>query len=475
MLFNSIQFLVFFPLTLLLFYLLPVRYRWLLLLVSSVYFYMAWKPEYILLLLAVCLVNFIGAVSIERSDSVVRRKAILWVTLGVDLATLFMFKYYGFFAENLGALLYECGITWESPAVRLLLPMGISFYTFQIMGYVVDVYRNELKAERNFGFFTLFVTFFPQLVAGPIERAGNLIAQLKDLRNKIDANAVATGFSMMCLGFFKKLVIADRLSMYVDKVYIYPEGFEGIQVLLATLFFSIQIYCDFSGYTDIAIGCALLMGVRLMDNFKTPYLSASVSEFWSRWHISLSSWFRDYLYIPLGGNRVVKWRWYYNLYITFIISGFWHGANWTFLVWGGLHGTYLVSGLILRRWGFLQSWFDNTATWNRWFQVFLTFILVCFAWIFFRSNSIETALTVIQKISYFCTSLDLQTPVIKGFGVFALTLSVFSVVLLLILEAVFYNRWQQSIPFKLTLSAILIGLVLCFGVMGSKSFIYFQF
>lgn len=475
MLFNSIQFLVFFPLTLLLFYLLPVRYRWWLLLVSSVCFYMAWKPEYILLLLAVCLINFAGAVSIEKCVSVFRRKIILWVTLGVDLATLFMFKYYGFFAENLGALLNECGFEWESPAVRLLLPMGISFYTFQIMGYVVDVYRNELKAERNFGFFTLFVTFFPQLVAGPIERAGNLIAQLKDLRNKIDADTVAKGFSMICLGFFKKLVIADRLSMYVDKVYIYPEGFEGIQVLLATLFFSIQIYCDFSGYTDIAIGCALLIGVRLMENFKTPYLSASVSEFWSRWHISLSSWFRDYLYIPLGGNRVVKWRWYYNLYVTFIISGFWHGANWTFLVWGGLHGTYLVLGLILRRWGFLRSWFDNTAAWNRWFQLFLTFVLVCFAWIFFRSNSIETAVTVIYKISHFLTSFDLKTPVIKGFGVFALALSVFSIALLLVLESVFYERWQRSIPFKLTVSAILIAWVLCFGVMGSKSFIYFQF
>jgi len=474
MLFNSLQFIIFFPLTLLLFYLVPVRFRWVLLLIASLWFYMAWKTEYILLLLTVCLVNFACALAIERSDSIPNRKRILWLAMLFDLGTLFLFKYYGFVSDNLNALFSFSAIDYQTPVMRLLLPMGISFYTFQIMGYVIDVYRRQLVAERNFGFFTLFVTFFPQLVAGPIERAGNLIAQLKDLRNKIDVNTLTAGATLMAMGFFKKLVVADRLCLYVDKVYLFPEGFEGIQVFLATLFFAIQIYCDFSGYTDIAIGCAMLLGVHLMDNFRTPYLSASVSEFWSRWHISLSTWFRDYLYIPLGGNRVVKWRWYYNLYITFVISGFWHGANWTFIAWGALHGTYLVLGLVLGEWLKARS-FNIESGLIRPLRVLFTFTLVCFAWIFFRADSMHTAWTVIAKLGDFFSAQSAFDPVIKGFGVFSLTLSFTSIILLFVLESEKIRKLTKGTVSSMILITLLTAITLCFGVMGSNSFIYFQF
>lgn len=439
---------------------------------------MAWKAEYIILLLSVCLINFLCSIRLEKLESLASKKRWLWFVIVFDLSILFLFKYYGFFSSNLNVVMESCGLTWESPALKLLLPMGISFYTFQIMGYVIDVYRGDLKAERNFGFFTLFVTFFPQLVAGPIERASNLIAQLKDLRNKVDASMLVSGFTLMSIGFFKKLVIADRLSMYVDKVYLYPEGFEGMQVLLATFFFAVQIYCDFSGYTDIAIGCALLLGIKLMDNFKSPYFSASISEFWSRWHISLSTWFRDYLYIPLGGNRVVKWRWYYNLYLTFIVSGFWHGANWTFLVWGALHGTYLVSGLIISSILKLEtkSYFQilppdlmHSA------RVLFTFLLVCFAWIFFRASTIDDAMTVISQIGGFLGTFNMTTPVIKGFGVFALMVSFASVAILMLVESPRVTRWRSDPLRSILLASLLLAITCCFGIMGSKSFIYFQF
>lgn len=435
---------------------------------------MAWKTEYILLLLTVCLVNFTCAIAIERSDSISIRKRILWLAMLFDLGTLFLFKYYGFVSDNLNSLFASAGVDFQTPVMRLLLPMGISFYTFQIMGYVIDVYRKELNAERNFGFFTLFVTFFPQLVAGPIERAGNLISQLKDLRNKVDTKTLMAGATLMAIGFFKKLVVADRLCLYVDKVYLFPEGFEGLQVLLATLFFAIQIYCDFSGYTDIAIGCAMLLGVHLMDNFRSPYLSASVSEFWSRWHISLSTWFRDYLYIPLGGNRVVKWRWYYNLYITFVISGFWHGANWTFLAWGALHGTYLVIGLILDGWLKTKS-IQNHFGWLRPLKVLFTFILVCFAWIFFRADSMQSAWIVITKLADFFNGHSTFDPVIKGFGVFSLTLSAVSIMLLFALESEKIRKATKGTASSIILVTFLVAITLCFGVMGSRSFIYFQF
>ena len=476
MLFNSLQFIIFFPLTLLLFYLLPVRFRWILLLLASLWFYMAWKTEYIWLLLFVCLVNFASAISIEKANLPKHKKRILWLSVFFNLGVLVLFKYAGFFTENINAFFNLTGIDRDVPLINLLLPMGISFYTFQIMGYVIDVYRGELRAERNFGFFTLFVTFFPQLVAGPIERAGNLISQLKDLRNKVDSEMVMSGFALMALGFFKKLVVADRLSQYVDKVYLFPEGFDGFNVLLATLFFAVQIYCDFSGYTDIAIGCARLLGIRLMDNFKAPYFSASIAEFWSRWHISLSTWFRDYLYIPLGGNRVVKWRWYYNLYITFMVSGFWHGANWTFVVWGALHGSYLVGGLFLND---LLSKYQSSPllSWNRFRfpKILLTCLLVCFAWIFFRASNMGDAVIVIRKILDLFIGGSDWNPVIKGFGVFSLFLSFVFVVMLFFLESDYGKSLFRS-PFgSLFLATLLLVFVFCFGVMGSKSFIYFQF
>lgn len=478
MLFNSVQFLIFFPAVLLLFYLLPVRYRWVLLLVASFYFYMAWKAEYVLLIIASILINYWCANEIHSSESSSRRKFIFRLSLFFNLGMLFVFKYFNFFNDNLNELFSLTGIGWNSPAADLILPMGISFYTFQVMSYVIDVYKYNLKPEKHLGIFSLFVTFFPQLVAGPIERAGNLISQLRDLRNKIDNEAVISGFQLIVIGFFKKLVIADRVSVYVDRIFLYPEGYSGLHIAIAVFFFSVQIYCDFSGYSDIATGSARLLGVRLMDNFKSPYFSTSISEFWSRWHISLSTWFRDYVYIPLGGNRVVKWKWYYNLIITFLVSGFWHGANWTFLAWGFIHGSYLVLGLLFS--GFNNkignALFGKMPLAGKLINMTITFILVYFAWIFFRAENIGEAFFMIDKIMHLNEDLHLFEIAIADFGVFSMMVSWFAILLLVLYEFLLAKEIiNKSYYSRLITTTILTVVTLTLGEMGSKSFIYFQF
>ena len=285
------------------------------------------------------------------------------------------------------------------PELNFLLPVGISFYTFQTLSYTIDVYKGVKEPERHLGKFALYVAFFPQLVAGPIERSTRLLPQMHQ-HFKFDYERVKNGILQMCWGFFKKVVIADRLAEYVNMVYNNTGDYGGIHYIIATVFFAFQIYCDFSGYSDIAIGSASIMGYDLMRNFKRPYLAQNIREFWSRWHISLSTWFRDYLYIPLGGNRVVKWRWYYNLFITFLISGLWHGANWTFVVWGGLHGFYLVFAIwtanIRKRMN--KFVFGEKVFLHNFVQVIITIILAWFAWIFFRANTIGDAFLIINKI-----------------------------------------------------------------------------
>jgi D-alanyl-lipoteichoic acid acyltransferase DltB (MBOAT superfamily) len=326
--------------------------------------------------------------------------------------------------------------------------------------------------------FALFVTFFPQLVAGPIERAGHLLSSLRDLRNKLDNEMIISAVQLIILGFFKKLVIADRISSYVNEVYAFPSDFSGLNVAIATLFFALQIYCDFSGYSDIAIGSARLLGVKLMDNFKSPYFAQSISEFWSRWHISLSTWFRDYLYIPLGGNRVIKWRWYYNLFITFMVSGLWHGANWTFLFWGMLHGSYLVAGYLLR--DFLgRNGVTLPARSDGWVgaaRTLITCALVYFAWIFFRAQDMDDAFLVIRKILTLHTDLNRFTIGMTLFGVFSMVVSVASIIILFVYEWLLASRrFSNNHTFRIFASILLCCMTLLLGVMGSKSFIYFQF
>ncbi|HEX9151874.1 MAG TPA: MBOAT family O-acyltransferase, partial [Flavobacterium sp.] len=320
------------------------------------------------------------------------------MSLIANIGVLAVFKYYNFLNENLSFLIGSLGYQNKIPFLYILLPIGLSFHTFQAMSYTIEVYRGNYKAEKNFGIYALYVMFFPQLVAGPIERPQNILPQFH-IKQYLNYEDLTAGFRLMLWGFFKKIVIADRLAVYVDSVYNNAERHSGITLLIATIFFAFQIYCDFSGYSDIALGTARVMGYRLMLNFRRPYLSRSIKEFWSRWHISLSTWFRDYLYIPLGGNRVSKPRWYLNIFIVFMISGLWHGASWTYIIWGALHGFYQVFGLLADKLKEkIPSLSLKPGPLQIIFQIGLTFILATFAWIFFRANSVQDAFTIVNGI-----------------------------------------------------------------------------
>lgn len=337
MLFNSLQFVIFLPIVFIIYWAISDKYRWMLLLIASYYFYMSWNPKYVVLIFTTTFVSYMAGILLEKFENIKIKKLILLITLMVCLGNLFFYKYFNFVSESVADVLGIFSIKLNPLTLNVLLPVGISFYTFQTLSYVIDIYKGVVKAERHFGIYATFISFFPQLVAGPIERTSNLLSQIKS-KKVFDYDQATYGLKLMAWGYFKKLVIADNLSQYVSKVYDAPQSYTGFTLVLATVFFTLQIYCDFSGYSDIAIGLAKILGVNLMTNFKSPYFSQSVKEFWSRWHISLSAWFRDYVYIPLGGNRVGKVRHVINLMITFFVSGLWHGANWTFLIWGGVHG-----------------------------------------------------------------------------------------------------------------------------------------
>jgi alginate O-acetyltransferase complex protein AlgI len=390
MLFNSLEFLIFFPLVCLLYFLLPHKYRWLLLLVASCYFYMVYKPIYILIIFFTIIIDYFAGILIENASGS-KRKLFLLASLIANIGVLAVFKYYGFFHFNIDKIFQALYMPDPIPLMKLLLPVGLSFHTFQAMSYAIEVYRGNQKAERHFGIYALYVMFFPQMVAGPIERPQNMLHQFYE-EHFFDYYRISAGLKRMLWGFFKKAVIADRLAWHVDMVYNDTSNHYGWSIPLATVLFAFQIYGDFSGYSDIALGAAQVMGFKLMKNFDRPYFARSLSEFWRRWHISLSSWFRDYLYIPLGGNRVSIPRKYLNLLIVFVISGFWHGANWTFLIWGAVHGIYLVieqmsSGLTAR----VTAFFERIKLLRFYYmlQRIKVFALVCFAWMFFRAGSIE--------------------------------------------------------------------------------------
>ncbi|WP_162051925.1 MBOAT family O-acyltransferase [Pontibacter pamirensis] len=494
MLFNSFEFLVFFPTVFLLYFLLPYRFRWVLLLIASYIFYMFWRIDYTIIIIISTLIDYGCGRMMDRYPDEERgkRKYWLWLSLLSNLGILFTFKYYNFFssaAEDLANLL---GVSYAAPAFQLLLPMGISFYTFQTMSYSIDVYYGRTKAERHLGIFALFVTFFPQLVAGPIERAENLLNQLKQ-KHDFEYQRVTNGLRLMAWGLFKKMVIADRLAPMVNEVYSTPEEYAGIPLILATVFFAFQIYCDFSGYSDIAIGSANVMGFKLMENFRTPYHARSIKEFWGRWHISLSTWFRDYLYIPLGGNRVLKWRWYYNIFITFVVSGLWHGANWTFIVWGALHGVYLVFAEVSReqRNSLVETLGLKRLPWlHKALQVGTTFSLVCLAWVFFRANTINDAWYIsTHMLSGLSESVNVITYNIDGLRTEWLYLGQSLPKLLAaffvigILELVQLQQKSKGLQLMFSHNPlirwsgyyILVALIIFMGVFGQNEFIYFQF
>jgi alginate O-acetyltransferase complex protein AlgI len=469
MLFNSLEFLLFFPSVVLLYFALPHKFRWVFLLVASYYFYMNWKPVYAVLMFFSTFITWGCGVLVEHSQSKSRKKTFLVLSLIINFSILFTYKYFNFLNESVFNVLDVMNIRWEVPNLDLLLPVGISFYTFQAVGYTIDVCRGELKAEKNLGMYALFVSFFPQLVAGPIERAKNLLPQFREV-HYYDVSRLESGIKQMIWGFFMKLVVADRLSLIVNTAYNNVEAHNGITLLIATVFFAFQIYCDFAGYSNIAIGASRIMGFELMTNFKRPYLATNISDFWRRWHISLSTWFKDYLYIPLGGNRVSPLKNYFNVFITFLVSGIWHGANWTFVIWGSLHGVYNALQKLL---GIDQIRFSRFSGFKL-VMIFINFILVTLAWVFFRANTTADGFSIIGKIftDYGAPFVDPPTLL---FGIFGLSI----LLLKEISEEFFPNTnlfFESKKPLVSALAAALVVvIILSIGVFDGGQFIYFQF
>jgi len=489
MTFNSLDFLIFYPIVLLLHYLLPHKYRWMMLLAASLLFYMWWSAPLFFLILFTTVVSWICSLVIEKTDDPKKKKLCLTLTLITSLGVLFFFKYYNFLAGtamSIGALF---GAEFDA-TLQLILPVGISFYTFQTLSYAIDVYRGDIKTEHHFGYYFLFVTFFPQLVAGPIERPDNLLPQLYKERKWNWDDAVAGGKRMLA-GFFKKIVVADLLATYVNAVYNSPETSTGLGIVVASAMFAVQIYCDFSGYTDIAIGCARMMGIHLMQNFNRPYSAKTIKEFWARWHISLSTWFRDYLYIPLGGNRCAPARRWLNVMIVFLVSGLWHGAAWTFVIWGFLHGAYqVIGGLTLKKRQELceKMHINRESVGFRIYQQAITCVLVTFAWIFFRANSTGDLITL---LSHLFTSWS--TPVGTVFADMgmnwtgALT-SILSVACMVFLDRLVVHEEQPQANGTyasdravyrgralVMLWIVLVAWMVLLAGNGASSFIYFQF
>ena len=484
MLFNSIHFLFFFLITTTIYYLLPHSKRWILLLACSCYFYMAFVPIYIIILGVTIVIDYYAAIWIEKVN-IKKKKLFLILSLIANIGILAIFKYHNFFNENFSILLKGFGLNNPIPYLNILLPIGLSFHTFQAMSYTLEVYRGNQKAEKHFGIYSLYVMFYPQLVAGPIERPQNILYQL---RKKIDFNyeKITSGLRLMGWGIFKKVVIADRLAVVVDHVFNHPTSFNSLSLIIASIFFSFQIYCDFSGYSDVALGTARVLGIELMQNFNLPYHSKTIKEFWSKWHISLSTWFRDYLYIPLGGNRVNKTRWYFNILIIFIFSGFWHGANWTFIVWGVLHGFFQIFGFITEKYRKKSMTFFKLDNVN-FLSLVSTFLLVNFAWIYFRAKDLNTAHEFIFRLFSKFTNLLYQIKhgenIIENLGVSnkELILCFFLIILLesfhflirkysihkLFLHFPSYIRWIIYL-------SVIISIIF-FGTYEERQFIYFQF
>ena len=475
MLFNSLDFLLFFPAVCLIAYALrSLRARNLFLLAASYWFYMNWRAEYALLILWGTALTWVLANMFERTAARPRLKKALLVTgLAGVLAPLFVFKYLNFAAASIETLLRASGLKMEIPAFELILPVGISFFSFQMIGYLVDVYKGNLQPEKSFCRYALFVSFFPQLVAGPIERAKNLLPQFASLR-KFDPALATDGVRMMLWGYFMKLCVAERVAPYVNATFNNWERHNGTSLLLATFFFAFQIYCDFCGYSLIARGAAAVLGFRLMDNFRRPYLASSLKEFWRRWHISLSTWFMDYVYIPLGGNRCSALRHAYNLFVTFLLSGIWHGANWTFVIWGAIHGTFLAAAALLRR-GTCAAAKTGPGFVTRLIGWPVTFAVVLFAWIFFRANNVTAAFGIIGKI------FTQPGPLFPGDGVPNQALGIFCIGILMMreLKEEFFPRFRLLTSDRFFVSAFsaaaLAMFIMLTAVWHGGEFIYFPF
>lgn len=480
MLFNSLQFLLFFPIVTVLYFLLPHKFRWIHLLIASCIFYIAFIPVYILILFFTILIDYAAGIFIENSTKG-KRKLFLVMSLVANIGVLAVFKYYNFFIENINELLHAAHISTHTlPLLNIILPIGLSFHTFQAMSYTIEVYRGNQKAERHLGIYSLYVMFYPQLVAGPIERPQNLLHQFKE-KHYYSHQQLLDGLRLMLWGFFKKVVIADRLSLYVNPVFNHPDHYHYLNLIIATLFFTVQIYCDFSGYSDIAIGAAKTMGFHLMTNFNRPYFSKNIQEFWKRWHISLSTWFKDYLYISLGGNRVPVNRMYLNVAIVFVVSGFWHGANWTYIIWGALHAFFIVAYLIYRH---NVKRPDQTSALYNFVSILITFTVVCFAWIFFRANHFSDALLIVQHIFTGFHGQGFQIVLKESlmneivFTNANVLVAVSMVILMLVIEKILPPNLfslNKKPVLDILFCTMTLSLIIVFGMFQSNSFIYFQF
>lgn len=490
MLFNSVDFILFFPIVTILYFVIPKKVRYLWLLFASYYFYMSWNAKYALLLLFSTTVTYLSGLLIGKSDTTGKKKAVVAASFILNLGVLFFFKYINFAALGIAKVLEILHISANIPVFDILLPVGISFFTFQALSYTMDVFRGDIQAEKNFFRYALYVSFFPQLVAGPIERSSNLLKQLSAPK-PFDFEKARDGFLLMLWGYFLKLVLADRIAIVVDTVYNDHTAYTGWYLIVATLLFAVQIYCDFAGYSTIAVGAAKILGIDLMENFDAPYLAETVTDFWKRWHISLTSWFRDYLYIPLGGNRKGRIRRDINRLIVFLVSGLWHGAAFHFVVWGGINGLYQVIGGWLRPVRerisrILKLHPDSPGI--RILKILTTFLLVDFSWIYFRSDSLHSAHSVIASIFGADNPWILFDGSLYQLGLSEKNFRLMLVCICVLLFADVMKRRgicirqkiaEQDYVVRWLVIAIAIVFILTFGIYGpgykAANFIYFQF
>jgi alginate O-acetyltransferase complex protein AlgI len=478
MLFNSLDFFIFFPIVVALYFAIKPKYRWVLLLASSYYFYSRWKPEYLILIAFSTWIDYYCGIKMGDTLEKSVRKKYLYISLFSNLTLLGVFKYFNFFYASVYSIFTDVTYTEVSPLLKILLPVGISFYTFQTLSYSIDVYYGRIKPERHLGIFALYVTFFPQLVAGPIERAKRLLPQFR-IDHSFDYERIRNGLLLMMLGMFKKVVIADRVADYVNNVFNNPEIYKGLQIWIANLFFYVQLYCDFSGYSDIAIGAAAVMGYKLMLNFRQPYFAQDVQDFWSRWHISLTTWFRDYLFAELRGKNRTKARLYLNILIVFTITGFWHGANWTFIYFGVYHGILIILTMILRPYVVNFKTAIGLYKWpvfNQILNIVLTINLIASTTWVFRSNSISDSLILLKNTFLSWEgSLNLFTYPAD------MSISLVFITLLILVEVAQEKKKLGIILIKLpvlikwTLLILALMAFVFFAKFNAQDFIYFQF
>jgi alginate O-acetyltransferase complex protein AlgI len=484
MLFNSIQFLIFFPIVTLLFFILPHKFRWFHLLVASCVFYMFFIPQYILILFSTILIDYIAAIWIEKTKGR-KKKLYLIISIISTCLVLFVFKYFDFFNHNMLILSHKFGFYYPQKVISFILPIGLSFHTFQSLSYVIEVYRGNQKPEKHFGIYSLYVMFYPQLVSGPIERPQNLLVQLRQKKD-YDYSTLVRGLRLILFGLFVKMVIADNIGVYVDKIYADPTIYSSLSILTGLFFYSFQIYCDFFGYSTIAIGCALAMGYKLMDNFKNPYLAKNINEFWQRWHISLTSWFRDYVFLPIAysvSRKLPKFRYFkikadYLIFmiaiiITYFLSGLWHGANWTFVLWGLSHGfVYIIETIFNKHFKIKKPGYKVLAFIIHFLKIIKNFILVSFIWILFRAKDFHQIKILLKSL---ITNFKIKDDFIIEPKMW-IFLGLF-ILLDILLYKTRFDLWcnKRNMVLRWSIYSCLIFFIIVFSSVTNYPFIYFQF